>query len=76
MAIDSAGSAGIAPEERRLVGLRETGAMLGLSRSSAYNLVQSGELEAVRSGRRLLVVVESIDAYVERLRSRNNQVTA
>jgi excisionase family DNA binding protein len=58
----------IDPSERRLVGLSEAGAMLGVSRSRAHQLVVSGELEGVRLGRRLLVTVESIDALVARLR--------
>lgn len=59
----------IHPADRRLVGLNGFGDMLGISRSMAHNLVQRGEVETVRVGRRLLVTVESIDAYIARLRS-------
>jgi excisionase family DNA binding protein len=59
----------IAPADRRLVGLNACADMLGVSRSKAHLLVQAGEFETVRVGRRLLVIVESIDAYVSRLRS-------
>lgn len=33
----------------------ETGAMLGLSRSTAYDLVKSGDIASIRLGRRLYV---------------------
>jgi hypothetical protein len=59
----------IDPADRRLVGLEGFGDMLGISRSKAHLLVQAGEVETVRVGRRLLVIVESIDAYIQRLRS-------
>jgi excisionase family DNA binding protein len=59
----------IAPADRRLVGLNACADMLGVSRSKAHLLVQEGEFETVRVGRRLLVIVESIDAYIQRLRS-------
>jgi len=42
--------------------------MLGVSRTKAYQLAMSDELERVRIGRRLLVTTESFDAYVARLR--------
>ena len=59
----------IHPADRRLVSLGGFGDMLAISRSMAHILVQRGEVETVRVGRRLLVIVESIDAYVQRLRS-------
>jgi hypothetical protein len=43
--------------------------MLGVSTRKAWSLVAARELETVREGRRRLVVVASIDAYVERLRA-------
>jgi excisionase family DNA binding protein len=72
LSVHPAGRAGkyenIAPSERRLVSLREAASMLSVSRSFVHVLVTRGDLEAVRVGRRLLVVVESIDDYVERKR--------
>jgi excisionase family DNA binding protein len=61
--------ASISPADRRLVSLNACADMLGISRSGAHLLVQAGELEAVRIGRRLLITVTSVDAYIERLRA-------
>ena len=58
----------IHPGDRRLVGLNGGADMLGLSRSKFHLLVQAGVFDVVRIGRRLLVTVDSIDAYIERLR--------
>jgi hypothetical protein len=58
----------IAPAERRLVSLAGFADMIGVSRSKAHQLAVSGDVETVRVGRRLLVVVSSIDAYVAKLR--------
>jgi excisionase family DNA binding protein len=58
----------IHPADRRLVGIDGGADMLALSRSKFHQLVQAGEFEVVRIGRRLLVTVESIDAYIERQR--------
>jgi excisionase family DNA binding protein len=38
------------------------------SRSTVYELIDQGEIEAVRAGRRRLVVGASIDRYVAKLR--------
>lgn len=40
----------------------------GICRSHVYELIAHGELEAVKLGRRRMVVAASIDAYIERLR--------
>ena len=52
----------ISPADRRLVSLNAVADMLGISRSGAHLLIQSGALESVRIGRRLFVTVESLDA--------------
>jgi excisionase family DNA binding protein len=58
----------IHPSDRRLVGLDGGADMLGLSRSKFHQLVQQGDFDVVRIGRRLLVTVSSVDAYIERKR--------
>jgi len=56
--------------DRRLASIPGTTEILGgISRSRVYELLAAGELEAVKIGSRRLVVVASIDAYVERLRA-------
>lgn len=42
------------------VSVNEAAALLGVSRSSAYEYVRSGQLPAVRLGRRLLVPLAAI----------------
>lgn len=42
-------------QERLTYNVEEAGALLNISRTTAYKLVQSGELYAIRLGRRLLV---------------------
>lgn len=38
---------------------------MGASRSKAYDLVWSGEIDSYRLGRKLLVSRASVDAYIE-----------
>lgn len=45
----------------------------GLARSTVYELLATGEIEAVKLGRRRMVVAASLNAYVDRLRA---EVTA
>lgn len=64
---DAAGRYGtIHSSERKLVGLNTGADMLDLSRSKTHQLVQEGELRAIRVGRRLLIVVSSIDEFIDR----------
>jgi excisionase family DNA binding protein len=68
-----AGTAGkylsIDPSEKRLVGLDAGADMLGLSRAKFHQMVQAGDFDMVRIGRRVLVTVASIDAYIARKRA-------
>jgi len=45
----------------------EAARQLGVSRSTLYCLLQSGELASVRIGRRRLVPAVALDEYLERL---------
>ena len=38
---------------------------MGASRSKAYDLIWSGEIDSYRFGRKLLVSWASVDAYIE-----------
>lgn len=53
----------------RLVSIPDAAGMVAVSRSRVYELMAQGELESVKIGTRRLVVVSSIDAYVDRLRA-------
>lgn len=53
---------------RLLLNLDEVAASLGgLSRAHLYRLITSGQLTSVKCGRRRLVSVAALDAYVKRL---------
>jgi excisionase family DNA binding protein len=43
----------------------------GLSRAYVYELIRTGQLEAVKIGKRRLVVHESVVAFVERARAQS-----
>ena len=53
---------------RLLVTVADAGRMLGVGRTTAYELVRAGELDVVHIGRAARVPVDSVHAYVERLR--------
>jgi excisionase family DNA binding protein len=53
---------------RLLLSVEEAGAMLGLGRTKMFELVASGALGSVTIGRRRLVALEEIEAFVERLK--------
>ncbi len=59
------GSADVAP---RLVTILRAAELLGVGRTTGYELVASGELEVVHIGRSARIPIESIDAYVMRIR--------
>jgi hypothetical protein len=48
--------------------MKDAGRMLGIGRSQVDQLAAHREIEKVKIGRRALVTVASIDAYVQRLR--------
>lgn len=52
----------------RACSLDDAANALGVSRKHIQRLVNSGELDSLKSGARTLVVVASIDSYVERNR--------
>ena len=56
---------------RVLYSVEEAASALSVGRTSLYALIDSGELERVKIGRRSLVPADSIAAYVERLRARD-----
>jgi excisionase family DNA binding protein len=48
-----------------LYSIRDTMGALSIGRTSVYNLINSGRLEAVKLGSRTLIKVSSIHALVE-----------
>lgn len=61
---------------RWLLSIPEACAGLGVGRSMLYEMISRGDVEIVRIGRRALVPVSSLDAYVERLRASDDPVPA
>lgn len=54
-----------------LVTVKEAGEMLGVGRTTAYELISNGDLEVVHIGRCARVPVESVIELVESLRRRD-----
>lgn len=63
-------SAQTQPLAKRLLTVKETSEILGVSRSTVYELIASDDLEVVRIGRSLRVPTAAVDDFVDRLRSR------
>ena len=52
-------------EQRLVYSVAEAGALLGISRAFAYELVARGELPVIRLGRRRLVPKAALEALLE-----------
>ncbi|CCG40877.1 helix-turn-helix domain-containing protein [Magnetospirillum molischianum] len=53
-----------------LASVKDTRALLGLSHQTVYDLINAGEVESVRIGGRRLIVRASIDALIERSKTK------
>ena len=53
--------------ERLALSVEEAGALLGISRDLAYDLVACGTIPSVRLGRRLVVPRRALEAALDRL---------
>jgi excisionase family DNA binding protein len=56
------------PIEPRYISIREAARRAGVSRSRMYELLKSGDIRAKKDGSRTLVVVASVDAWLDRLK--------
>jgi excisionase family DNA binding protein len=54
-------------EQALLVSIATAAAMLGRSKSGVFKLMQSGELKALKCGRRTMIAVAEIHRYIESL---------
>ena len=50
--------------------------LVGIGRTKFYELIDSGDIESVRVGRRRLIPHDALVAFVERLRSEQHQGAA
>ena len=62
------GAAGVLPATQRLLRVHEAAAVLGVGRSTVYELINSGALRGLRVGRSLRVATEDIEVYISALR--------
>lgn len=58
-----------APTPALLCSILDAASALGISRTSLYAILDAGEIETVRIGKRRLVPLDSIEAYVAALRA-------
>lgn len=55
-----------APVEREWLGYEEARRLVGLSRTTLYRLIASGEVKAARIGRSVKINRTSLEGYMER----------
>jgi excisionase family DNA binding protein len=55
------------PPERLAYTLKEVQKLVGISRSAIYLVLAEGELRAVKSGRRTLILAKDLQAWLEKL---------
>ena len=65
--IPPADGAGVTVPERLALSVEEAGALLGISRDLAYDLVARGDLPSARLGRRLVVPRRALEETLARL---------
>ncbi len=51
--------------KRQTVSIKEAAAILGLGRSSIYKLINTGKINPVRIGRRVLIRIEDLKKLIE-----------
>lgn len=54
-------------DDTRLYSIPETAKVLGIGRTTVYELLDAGRLKRVKVGTRALISAESIDAFVAQL---------
>lgn len=62
----------VSPDPRllpRLLSVPEAARLLGIGRTTAYELIAAGELEVIHIGRSARIPVDAIDEFVDALRS-------
>ena len=59
--------------EKRLISVQDAGVYLGVSLWTIRAYISDGELPAVRAGRRVLLDIRDLDAWIERAKFREEQ---
>jgi excisionase family DNA binding protein len=68
-AADAAGQPADSESAPVLLTIPEAGRLLGLGRTTMYELIGAGEVEVVHIGRAARIPLESVERFVDRLRS-------
>lgn len=71
------GGGGVAVEQLapRLLRVQDAARLLGIGRTTAYELISTGDLEVVHIGRSTRVPLDAIDAFVDELRKGLRETT-
>lgn len=57
------------PIPRLSVGVEEAAELLGLGRSSVFNLMKDGQLRSIKVGKRRLIAMSELEAFLSRLQN-------
>lgn len=60
----------ISPVARAALSVEEAADALGLGRTYIFQLIKEGALESIRAGRRRLVPVKAVDAFLARMKGK------
>lgn len=63
-------------EEKKLLTIREAGALLGLGRSLIYDLIATGEINSLKIGRARRIPTAALDEFIARRLAREPESTA
>lgn len=55
------------------VGVEEAGRILGISRSATYEFIAVGKIKTFKIGRRRLVLMSELKAFIERIAKENGR---
>lgn len=55
------------------VGVEEAGRILGISRSATYEIIAEGKINTFKIGRRRLVLMSELKAFIERIAKDNGR---
>lgn len=55
------------PLPSRLISVQQFCDAYSLGKTRAYELLNAGEIEAIKSGHRTLILIDSVEAWVQRL---------
>jgi len=55
------------PTPALAIGIDDAARVIGVARSMLYEIVARGEIESFKLGRRRLILVKTLDAYINRI---------